>query len=348
MQVLAEYRIEASRLTLRVVTAVTGDDARRENAASKLTGRARMQEIEEQNNMQQSDGGSPAAGGAGNADDNDDDAAGAAEGQGTGAPRANDPTSRDARIAAQANEARANLAAQTHPIIIPSYSSWFNMSTIHLLEKKALPEFFNGRNRSKTPTIYKAYRDFMINTYRLNPSEYLTVTACRRNLAGDVCAIMRVHAFLEQWGIINYQVYNICWQAEANAHSISARLISTLDPQLWVLPSQATSASCLIHLEVYSRCIQGQNRNHPSLRSRTVSSSQPLLRTSRTWRFVATSMPQTHPGNPWPMVRLRKPTTLKMRQRSPTRKRLELKPNRPCITSAILADPIAPRLATIR
>lgn len=23
---------------------------------------------------------------------------------------------------------------------------------------------------------------------------------------GDVCAIMRVHAFLEQWGLINYQV----------------------------------------------------------------------------------------------------------------------------------------------
>lgn len=31
----------------------------------------------------------------------------------------------------------------------------------------------------------------MIDTYRLNPQEYLTSTACRRNLAGDVCAIMR-------------------------------------------------------------------------------------------------------------------------------------------------------------
>merc|ERR1719209_2091602 len=46
----------------------------------------------------------------------------------------------------------------------------------------------------------------MIDTYRLNPTECLTSTACRRNLAGDVCAIMRVHAFLEQWGLINYQV----------------------------------------------------------------------------------------------------------------------------------------------
>ncbi len=51
-----------------------------------------------------------------------------------------------------------------------------------------------------------AYRNFMIDTYRLNPNEYLSVTACRRNLAGDVCAIMRIHAFLEQWGLINYQV----------------------------------------------------------------------------------------------------------------------------------------------
>lgn len=47
----------------------------------------------------------------------------------------------------------------------------------------------------------------MIDTYRLNPTEYMTSTAARRNLAGDVCAIMRVHAFLEQWGLINYQVF---------------------------------------------------------------------------------------------------------------------------------------------
>lgn len=103
--------------------------------------------------------------------------------------------------------ANSHLIAQTHQIILPSYSTWFDMHTIHALEKKSLPEFFNSRNRSKTPAVYKDYRDFMINTYRLNPVEYLTVTASRRNLAGDVCAIMRVHAFLEQWGLINYQVF---------------------------------------------------------------------------------------------------------------------------------------------
>ncbi|XP_031354938.1 SWI/SNF complex subunit SMARCC2 isoform X2 [Photinus pyralis] len=99
-----------------------------------------------------------------------------------------------------------NVTEQTHHIIIPSYSAWFDYNSIHDLEKRALPEFFNGRNKSKTPEIYMAYRNFMLDTYRLNPTEYITSTACRRNLAGDVCAIMRVHAFLEQWGLVNYQV----------------------------------------------------------------------------------------------------------------------------------------------
>ncbi len=117
-----------------------------------------------------------------------------------------DPAQLEATRLRLEEQARKYLASQTHEVIIPSYSSWFDMAKIHPVERRALPEFFNSRNRSKSPAIYKDYRDFMVNTYRLRPTEYLTVTACRRNLAGDVCAIMRVHAFLEQWGLINYQV----------------------------------------------------------------------------------------------------------------------------------------------
>ncbi|XP_068603020.1 SWI/SNF complex subunit SMARCC1b [Brachionichthys hirsutus] len=95
---------------------------------------------------------------------------------------------------------------QTHHIIIPSYTSWFNYNGTHAIEKRALPEFFNGKNKSKSPEIHLAYRNFMIDTYRLNPQEYLSSRSCRHNLTGDVCAVMRVHAFLEQWGLINYQV----------------------------------------------------------------------------------------------------------------------------------------------
>ena len=96
-------------------------------------------------------------------------------------------------------------------MIIFHCSSWFDYNAIHAIEKRAVPEFFNGKNKSKSPEIYLSYRNFMIDTYRLNPTEYLTSTACRRNLAGDVCAIMRVHAFLEQWGLVNYQVCFEFW-----------------------------------------------------------------------------------------------------------------------------------------
>ena len=46
----------------------------------------------------------------------------------------------------------------------------------------------------------------MVDSFRLNPTEYLSTTACRRNLAGDVGSILRIHGLLEQWGIINYGV----------------------------------------------------------------------------------------------------------------------------------------------
>lgn len=141
--------------------------------------------------------------------------------------------------------ARSHLIQQTHQIILPSYSTWFDMHQIHPIEVKSLPEFFNNRNRSKTPAVYKDYRDFMVNTYRLNPIEYLTVTACRRNLAGDVCAIMRVHAFLEQWGLINYQVWyintvgkrllRIARSTHRHVLQISAHPLRAIFEQSWIL-----------------------------------------------------------------------------------------------------------------
>ena len=40
---------------------------------------------------------------------------------------------------------------QTHHIIVPSYSAWFDYNSIHAIERRALPEFFNMCNKSKTP-----------------------------------------------------------------------------------------------------------------------------------------------------------------------------------------------------
>jgi SWI/SNF related-matrix-associated actin-dependent regulator of chromatin subfamily C len=98
------------------------------------------------------------------------------------------------------------LADHDNIIIVPSFASWFDYNSIHAIEKRALPEFFNNSNQSKTPEVFLAFRNFIIDAYRSNPIEYLSFTTCRRHLSGDVCAIMRIHAFLEQWGLINYHV----------------------------------------------------------------------------------------------------------------------------------------------
>ncbi|KAG7661870.1 SWI3 [[Candida] subhashii] len=104
------------------------------------------------------------------------------------------------------NQEKQAYTKQTHLIVIPSYASWFNMKKIHKIEKESLPEFFDTNHPSKSSKLYVNYRNFMINSYRLNPNEFLTLTSCRRNLVGDVGTLMRVHRFLNKWGLINYQV----------------------------------------------------------------------------------------------------------------------------------------------
>ena len=89
------------------------------------------------------------------------------------------------------------------PAVIPSCAAWFDPLTIHQVEVDSLPEYFNEMYPSKTPTVYMTYRNFIIKLYRDKPTCYLTATQCRRVLTGDACSIIRLHAFLEHWGIIN-------------------------------------------------------------------------------------------------------------------------------------------------
>ena len=46
-----------------------------------------------------------------------------------------------------------SVTEQTHHIIIPSYSSWFDYNGINAIERRALPEFFNGKNKSKSSEV---------------------------------------------------------------------------------------------------------------------------------------------------------------------------------------------------
>ncbi|EEY63382.1 uncharacterized protein PITG_15097 [Phytophthora infestans T30-4] len=90
-------------------------------------------------------------------------------------------------------------------VAVPRCSTWFAMDKINPIEKRMLPEFF-AENASKTAEIYLKYRNYMVHAYRQQPGVYLTATACRRNLAGDACSILRVHEFLTHWGLINFHV----------------------------------------------------------------------------------------------------------------------------------------------
>ncbi|KAL4348531.1 hypothetical protein GQ457_17G018280 [Hibiscus cannabinus] len=87
---------------------------------------------------------------------------------------------------------------------IPSYSSWFAWNDIHETERQALKEFFEGSSISRTPKIYKEFRDFIINKYREDPSRRLTFTEIRKSLIGDVTLLHKVFRFLETWGLINF------------------------------------------------------------------------------------------------------------------------------------------------
>ena len=92
---------------------------------------------------------------------------------------------------------------EANPVIIPSCSLWFDSNGIHEIERDSLPEFFVGKT-TKTPAQYKKWRNRIIELYRENPKVYLTATVCRRHISADACALVRVHSFLEHWGLINF------------------------------------------------------------------------------------------------------------------------------------------------
>ncbi|KYR02160.1 myb domain-containing protein [Tieghemostelium lacteum] len=124
----------------------------------------------------------------------------------TGTTTTTTTTTTTATVSGPSGANQKSVILTTNFTIPPTQCPWFKSNEIHEIEVNQLPEFFTGRSPSKTPEIYREYRDFMINTYLQNPYQYLTLTAVRRNLVGDVCSILRVHSFLEHWGIINYFV----------------------------------------------------------------------------------------------------------------------------------------------
>ncbi|KAJ8537046.1 hypothetical protein K7X08_035447 [Anisodus acutangulus] len=91
---------------------------------------------------------------------------------------------------------------------IPSYTSWFSWQSIHEVERLSLREFFDGSSITRTPRIYKEYRDFIITSYREDPTRNLKFTEVRKSLVGDISVLHKVFTFLEKWGLINFDPSN--------------------------------------------------------------------------------------------------------------------------------------------
>ncbi|CAN1189265.1 SWI/SNF complex subunit SWI3A, partial [Linum perenne] len=86
----------------------------------------------------------------------------------------------------------------------PAPLGWFRWNDIHETERASLREFYDGSSITRSPKIYKEYRDFMINRYREDPSRRLTFTEVRKSLVGDVSLLQKVFQFLNDWGLINF------------------------------------------------------------------------------------------------------------------------------------------------
>jgi len=109
--------------------------------------------------------------------------------------------------------------------------SWYHPTTISTTEKSSLPEWFNSSAPHRTPATYLSTRNQILNIYQAQLSssnttaaastttnttasgatttmvqhqqQYLTPTAIRRCVPGDVGSMLRLHTFLCDWGLIN-------------------------------------------------------------------------------------------------------------------------------------------------
>lgn len=95
-------------------------------------------------------------------------------------------------------------AGRAREVVVPSTAAWYRDEAVSSIERHSLPEFFDGSSQTKTPETFLHMRNLIVSLFREQPGLHLSVTECRRHLAADVGSVMRLHQFLEHWGLINY------------------------------------------------------------------------------------------------------------------------------------------------
>jgi hypothetical protein len=121
---------------------------------------------------------------------------------------------------------------------------WFSTESVNSLEITNLPEFFSPQpeaGTAKTDT-YIEIRNFIVTLYSSNPYVFLSATECRKRIAGDVCVILKIHNFLDSFGVINFNVKSDCRPTlSVPLHYSLAK--SSATTQAAQLPNSSTSSS---------------------------------------------------------------------------------------------------------
>lgn len=123
--------------------------------------------------------------------------------------------------------------------------SWYNSESLNALEIRYLPDFFlNDADRIKNSPEYFRVRNYIVSLYAHNPSVYLSATDCRRKLSGDVCVVLRIHSFLDAFGVINFNIKADCRPVigQASLSHWSEDLLKKYTASILYAPAGSSSA----------------------------------------------------------------------------------------------------------
>lgn len=89
--------------------------------------------------------------------------------------------------------------------------NWFSIDSISQVERRYLGSIISSSNSneilsstiSNNENLYIHLRNAIINLYLLNKQQYLSATECRRKISGDISKIIKIHEFLDAFGLIN-------------------------------------------------------------------------------------------------------------------------------------------------
>mmetsp|Transcript_25817 Transcript_25817/g.62195 ORF Transcript_25817/g.62195 Transcript_25817/m.62195 type:complete len:936 (+) Transcript_25817:88-2895(+) len=84
-------------------------------------------------------------------------------------------------------------------------ASWFDRSEIHENERKSFTEYFARKSKRKYD-MFLMMRNHIIDAYAAKPYRQLTLRHCLDLIDGDISVTQRIHAFLEHWGLINFNI----------------------------------------------------------------------------------------------------------------------------------------------